>query len=214
MVVVQHLLYDNHCMCTVRNMAAGQEKTEKFVKLDDPRAMRALAHPTRLRILGELRVHGPQNVGMLSDLIDEAPGSISYHLSTLAKYGLVEEAPERAANGRERWWRAVHQRTVWDPVSLAKDPEMRIAGEMMQRTILRRWFDKLERYVEAEATLERDWVEAAASSDTLLFLTAEELAELRDELESLAARWEARSDIKRDGAAQVTMLYHAFRSDT
>jgi DNA-binding transcriptional ArsR family regulator len=187
---------------------------ERHIKLDDPRAMRALAHPTRLRILGELRARGPQNVGMLSEVIDEAPGSISYHLSTLAKYGLVLEAPEKAASARERWWKAAHQRTVWDPVALAKDPDLRVAGEMLERTILRRWFDKLERYVEAEPTLEPGWIEAAVSSDTIVHLTSGELAELRDELKDLALRWEARSDRDRDGAAQVTLLYHAFRSDS
>lgn len=61
--------------------------------LTDPRAMRALAHPTRLRLLGELRVRGPRTVGMLSDAIDEAVGSVSYHLGKLAEHGFVEEAP-------------------------------------------------------------------------------------------------------------------------
>ena len=32
-------------------------------RVSDPRAMRALAHPTRLRLLGELRLRGPQTVG-------------------------------------------------------------------------------------------------------------------------------------------------------
>lgn len=187
---------------------------EQYLRLNDPRAMRALAHPTRLRILGELRARGPQNVGMLSELLDEAPGSISYHLTTLAKYGLVTEAPERASSARERWWKAAHKRTVWDPVALAEDPDLRMAGEMLERTILRRWFDKLERYVDAEQTLDRSWIEAAASSDAILYLTSDELAELRDELEGLAARWEAHSDRNRDDAAQVTLLYHAFRSDS
>jgi hypothetical protein len=85
---------------------------------------------------------------------------------------------------------------------------------MLERTVLRRWFDKLERYVEAEPTLEPQWIEAAVSSDTIVHLTPGELAELRDELKDLASRWEARSDRDRDGAAQVTLLYHAFRSDS
>lgn len=176
--------------------------------------MRALAHPTRLRVLGELRARGPQNVGMLSDLLDEAPGSISYHLSTLAKYGLVEEAPELAQSGRERWWRTVHERTVWDPAALADNPDLRVAGEMLERTILRRWFEKLDRYLDVQSTYGREWVEAATSSDAILYLTAQELGELHNELDELASRWAARSNRDRDDAAQVTLLYNAFRSDS
>jgi len=183
------------------------------VHLTDPRTMRALAHPTRLRLLGELRARGPQNVGMLSDLVDEAPGSVSYHLGTLAKHGFVEEAPELAPNGRERWWRAAHARTVWDPVELLERPELRVAGELLQRTILRRWFQKLETYLELQATFDTAWVRAAAGSDSILYLTVEELGELRDELEALATRWQEKSDSQREGVAQVTMLYHAFRSE-
>ena len=63
--------------------------------------MRALAHPTRLRLLGELRVRGPQTVGMLSDIVDDAVGSVSYHVSKLAEHGFVVEAPELARNRRE-----------------------------------------------------------------------------------------------------------------
>jgi hypothetical protein len=46
-----------------------------------------------------------------------------------------------------------------------------------------------------------------------MHLTADELAEMRSELDGVAARWTARSDPDRPGAAQVTMLYFGFRSD-
>jgi DNA-binding transcriptional ArsR family regulator len=187
--------------------------TPSRIRLRDPGEMRALAHPTRLRLLGELRARGPQNVGMLSEIVDEAPGSVSYHLSTLAKHGFVEEAPELAPNGRERWWRAAHSRTVWDRAETLDDPERRLAADMMQRAILARWVQKLEHYLDVEPTLDRDWITAAAGSDAILHLTADELAQLREELDAVAARWEARSQPDRPGAAQVTMLYFGFRSD-
>src|ERR671910_232383 len=116
------------------------------VHLTDPRTMRALAHPTRLRLLGER-------------------------------------------------------------------PELRVAGELLQRTILRRWFQKLETYLELQATFDTAWVRAAAGSDSILYLTVEELGELRDELEALAKRWQEKSDSQREDVAQVTLLFHAFRSE-
>ncbi|MDQ3431207.1 MAG: helix-turn-helix domain-containing protein [Actinomycetota bacterium] len=189
-------------------MAADRRQS---IHLTDPRAMRALAHPTRLRILGELRVSGPQSVGMLCDLIDEAPGSVSYHLGTLAAYAFVEEAPELARDRRERWWRAAHARTTWEPLEALEDPERRAASDSLRRAIFRRYLDRLEGYLEGEPSLDPEWVRGTASSDTFLHLTSQELVELRDELEALAARWEGRSDPSRPGAHGVTLIYHAFR---
>lgn len=173
--------------------------------------MRALAHPLRLRLLGELRLRGPQSVGMLSRLVDEAPASVSYHLGTLASYGFVEEAPELARDRRERWWRAAHARTSWEPVDALDDPEKRAASDAFRRAILHRYLDSLERYLESEATLDRSWVKGTSSSDSQFFLTAAELLELRGELEQLTERWAGRSDADRADAEPVTLIYHAFR---
>lgn len=184
---------------------------DRHLHLTDPRAMRALAHPVRLRLLGELRVRGPQSVGRLSDLVDEAPGSISHHMKVLARYGFVEEAPELARDRRERWWRAAHDRTVWEPLDVLDDPEQRAASDVLRRAILRRYFEALDGYLSLEPTLTPEWVRGAASSDSTLYLTATELAELREDLEALAERWSVRSDPDREDAVAVLLLYHAFR---
>ncbi|MGR6319433.1 helix-turn-helix domain-containing protein [Micromonospora soli] len=179
--------------------------------LTDPRAMRALAHPTRLRLLGELRVRGPQTVGMLSEVVDEAVGSVSYHLGKLAEHGFVREAPELARNRRERWWRAAHARTNWEPIEALGDPERKAASDLLRRAVLDRYVDRLRAYLDAEATLDPEWVRGTASSDSWLHLTSDELVELRTDLEALAARWQARSDPDRPDARTVTLIYHTFR---
>ncbi|MGV9979715.1 helix-turn-helix domain-containing protein [Micromonospora wenchangensis] len=179
--------------------------------LTDPRAMRALAHPTRLRLLGELRVRGPRTVGMLSDAVDEAVGSVSYHLGKLAEHGFVEEAPEHARDRRERWWRATHARTSWEPVEMLADPERRAASDLLRRAVLDRYAERLGHYLEVEATLDPQWVRGTASADSWLHLTSDELIELRADLEALAARWQGRSDPDRPGAGSVSLIYHAFR---
>ena len=179
--------------------------------MSDARSIRALAHPLRLRLLGELRMRGPQSVGMLCNLVDEAPGSISYHIGKLAEFGFVEPAAELARDRRERWWRAAHQETSWEPLEMLDDPELRAAGGVLRRSILQRYLAVLDEYLEAEATMDRDWVGAAASGDAILHLTSTELAELRGEQEALVKRWQARSDPDRDGAQIVSVIYHAFR---
>ena len=150
------------------------------VHLTDPRAMRALAHPTRLRLLGELRTRGPQTVGVLSELVDEAPGTVSYHLGTLAKHGFVADAPELARDRRESWWRAVHRSTSWEPLELLADPERRAAMEVLQRTVLAGYAEQLEGYLHRQSTLPPEWVAAATMSDAVLHLTSDQLGQLRD----------------------------------
>jgi DNA-binding transcriptional ArsR family regulator len=179
--------------------------------LTDPRAMRALAHPTRLRLLGELRVHGPQTVGMLSDIVDDAVGSVSYHISKLAQHGFVVEAPELARDRRERWWRAAHESTTWETLEVLGDPERKTASDLLRRAILQRYVERLQSYHDAETSFGPEWLRGADSSDTTVHLTSDELVELRADLEALAARWEARSDPGRPGAEAVSLIYHAFR---
>ncbi|MEU4835523.1 helix-turn-helix domain-containing protein [Streptosporangium sp. NPDC023615] len=184
---------------------------EQSEALSDPRAMRALAHPVRLRLLSELRIRGPQTVGTLSEATDEPVGSVSYHLGKLASHGFVEEVPEMARNRRERWWRASRARTVWKPLSALEDPERQAATNLLRRAILQRYAEMLDGYLDSEAFLEPEWTSAAISGDTLLHLTSGDLLELRGELEELSARWEARGSEDRPGAHPVSLIFHAFR---
>lgn len=189
------------------------DEPEPEIALADPKAMRALAHPVRLRLLGELRQLGPQNVGSLSSLVGEPPNVVSYHLGFLAKYGFVSQAPDRAADGRESWWRALHRRTSWDPAAVAEEPELRAAAAELERQVLRRWYEKLAGYLDREGSLDQAWVRAGLRTDVSLSLTAEQLAAMRGELRAVVDRWEQRSDSEQDGAARVTVLLNAFKAD-
>ncbi|MER6588508.1 helix-turn-helix domain-containing protein [Micromonospora chalcea] len=179
--------------------------------LSDPRAMRALAHPTRLRLLGELRLRGPQTVGMLSERTGEAVGSVSYHVGKLAEHGFVTEAPELARDRRERWWRAAHATTDWDPLELLDDPERRLAGNLLRQAAMQRYVARYQAYLESEADLDPAWVRGTTSSDTVLHLTPDELVELRDELSELGRRWRERGAAGRPGAEMVTLIWQAYR---
>lgn len=176
----------------------------------DPAALRALAHPLRLQIIGTLRSAGPRSVSALSELLDVATGSISYHLGTLERHGFVEEAPDLARDGRERWWRATADLTTFDPGELQDDPEQRIAGRAMRQSIVQQYTADHLAYLEVEETLGREWVAAATLGDDHAWLTPSELRELSDELEALAARWHARSDSTRPQARAVRVIYSAF----
>jgi DNA-binding transcriptional ArsR family regulator len=184
------------------------------IQLHDAGPMRALAHPVRLRILGMLRVEGPATVGMLAERTGEAAGSVSYHMATLAKHGFVEEAPELARDRRERWWRAAHEVTSWQTAEFVDDPERHAASDALRRAVLETYHRELLGALDAEPTLEPEWVAASDSSDGAAHLTLEEFRELAADLAAVREKWWARGREPRDGARAVRWITHVFpRSD-
>ena|SRR5690554_6365358 len=183
---------------------------ESSVSLTSAKQMRALAHPLRMRVLGELRINGPRTVGGLCDVFDEAPGNLSYHLGKLAEFGFVEEAPELSTDRRERWWRAVHEFT-----NVATSPDAS-ADEQLALTVVRHqiidtYSDVLHRAIDAEATLPPEWVTPSGSADVAAYLTAEEFAEAGEELQAVLQKWHGRSDRNREGVEVVQLMAHAVR---
>jgi DNA-binding transcriptional ArsR family regulator len=71
----------------------------------DARALHALTHPLRVRLLGLLRREGPATASQLARRTGLSSGSTSYHLRRLGAAGLADEDTGRG-NGRDRWWRA------------------------------------------------------------------------------------------------------------
>ncbi|MFC6286443.1 winged helix-turn-helix domain-containing protein [Nocardioides sp. GCM10027113] len=74
-------------------------------RVHDPRVLRAIAHPVRNRILGELAAGGPMRAADIARELDIPANQASFHLRQLAKYGLVEEDPDAARDRRDRVWR-------------------------------------------------------------------------------------------------------------
>jgi DNA-binding transcriptional ArsR family regulator len=71
----------------------------------DPRLLRAIAHPTRNLILTELDARGPLRAADVAQLLNIPANQASFHLRQLAKFGLVEEDPDAARDKRDRVWR-------------------------------------------------------------------------------------------------------------
>lgn len=184
--------------------------------LTDASRMRVMAHPTRLRLLGLLRSGGAQTAALLGDQVDEAPGTVSYHLSKLAAAGLIEEAPDQGSDGRQRWWRAAHDSMHWEDADLLDDPAAIAASRTLEYSISQAYAQAHDRFVEARSTLPPEWVAASTSSDSNLRLTVDELATLRAELLALSDKWQDLSD-SRDGSDPggvegVTLVVQAYRS--
>jgi DNA-binding transcriptional ArsR family regulator len=156
-------------------------KTPRTLTLTDPRALRALAHPIRLAMVGLLRIEGPLTATEAGDLLGESAASCSFHFRQLAKYGLVEDAG--GGQGRQRPWRATAQFTSWSDV--AETREMSAASSLLSQVVVERYFDRVLRWLRTRETEPRTWQAAASLSDTFLHLTAGELVRLRKQIRRL-----------------------------
>src|SRR5215469_16976993 len=105
------------------------QESPRSVRLTDPRALRAYAHPTRLALVALLRRDGPQTATQAAKALGESVPSCSFHLRQMAKYGLVEQAP--GGRGREKPWRATAMFTDWDSAG-PHDPVAATATQAMQ----------------------------------------------------------------------------------
>jgi predicted ArsR family transcriptional regulator len=148
---------------------------EGVIQLTDPRALRAVAHPTRLKLMGLLRRLGPLTATQAGERIDESPAGCSFHLRTLAKWGLVEEAG--GGRGRERPWQATSVGTEWP--AHGPSPEADEAGDMLSRVVVERWFEEAMQWVERRGEETHEWREAAVLEDRILHLTPAELEDVR-----------------------------------
>ena len=175
--------------------------------------MRVLAHPTRLRLLALLRELGPQTAAHLAEYVDEAPGTLSYHLSKLAAADFIEEAPDAGSDGRQRWWRARHEATVWDTAEFSRDPEKLSAQKDMFRLLGQHYAQRFDAYVEATTQLPVEWVRAGFTTDRRLRLTADQLQELNTEIHELEERWLEISaqSTEANGAEEVFFLAQGYR---
>ena len=184
-------------------------RPRRSVELTDPRALRAVAHPLRLSLISLLRREGPLTATQAGARVGESPASCSFHLRQLAKYGLVEEAG--GGRGRERPWRATAQFTSWPGV--ADDPELEAASQLLSKVVAERYFQRAFDWLERLPKEPTEWAEAAAFGDAMLYLTAEELASLRQKLVSLAERYGERTadpSLRPEGSRLVTFLQLAF----
>ena len=182
----------------------------RSVRLTDPRALRAYAHPTRLALVALLRRDGPQTATQAAKVIGESVASCSFHLRQMAKYGLVEQAP--GGRGREKPWRATAMFTDWESAG-PHDPVGAAATQAMQLALAEQYFELTARWLAAQPAEPAEWREAAQFGDTLLHLTAAELRELGEKIQALVQPYASRLDdaTKRPaGARPVALLHLAF----
>jgi DNA-binding transcriptional ArsR family regulator len=145
-------------------------------RLTDPRDLRAVAHPLRMALLETLTLHGPMTATELGARLGESASNCSWHLRKLAEHGFVREA--EGGTGRQRPWQSAHTGMQWDDPEPDDDADLSVAGRALTRVLLDRETTRLLAALEQRSSDDEPWRKATSVTQSAMWLTAEELAEV------------------------------------
>ena len=175
--------------------------------LQDPRAMRALAHPARLAILERLSTDGPLTATECAEVTGQSPSACSYHLRALAKWGLVEET--EGEDLRERRWRVLGPFVIGDHDG-PRRADVAAAEHALTAEVVSRSTRRVLDWLDASDDEPREWRMATNISSFNLLLTAAELDTVIAEIETLVGPYLARD--RRESAPDGARLVHTHLS--
>ena len=194
-------------------MDEDQVPGRSIARLDNATALRAYAHPVRMKLILALRTRGPLTATQAAGLLGESSGTASFHLRQLAKYGLVEETG--GGTGREKPWRATATSTGWDEVQ--NTPEAAAAAGLLSEVLVESYFGQLMRWLEVRAGESEEWQRAAFIGDRLLWVTPDELAQVGRDLTAVVDQYferQVKPELRPPGARLATYLHLGFPNVT
>jgi len=148
--------------------------------IGDALALRALAHPLRLKLHALVGREGTITAAEAARQLGVSQALASHHLRQLAKYGYVE--PAEAGDNRERPWRVTNTSNRFEPGASTEAWE---AAEALQRHLVERTAAQLSDWQQRRADADPGWSEHTGVSTSLVYLTLDEMAELHRRWEEL-----------------------------
>lgn len=167
-------------------------------RITESKVLAAMSHPLRRRLMDVLKVYGPSNATVVAGRTGQTVANVSHHLRVLDTAGLIEEAPELARTGRERWWRLVSSALQWSEVDFADDPAGAVVAEAALSLNLEHHVNLVRAWWAAGGEARARWQDASFSTDKWVHVTPDELAELSTQMIGLLERWAAR-EVPDDG---------------
>ena len=174
-------------------------------ELRDPRVLRAIAHPVRGRILTELDAHGSLRAADVAQLLGIPANQASFHLRSLAKFGLVEEDPGAARDKRDRVWRATEAAGFDVSIGeIEKMPGGRAASKLFRQT-KESWTHRL--VADAYGDDRTPGIHRAVTEGAVR-LTKAEARKLTEELIAVVDAWRERNQSETDDERRT---YHVLQ---
>lgn len=149
--------------------------------------LRAIAHPLRGALIYELHARGASTATVLAAAVDAPVNSVSFHLRELAKYGLIERAPNATGDGRQRWWQPAGREGLHiDMKQMLQTREGRAAFDVFRRYGAGWWHALVDRFFGPH---EEGTGELWAVNDVPMLLTKSEAAQYAEEMYAVMHRW-------------------------
>jgi DNA-binding transcriptional ArsR family regulator len=159
------------------------------VELSDPRAIRALAHAARLAVIEELYSGRELTATECAAIAGVSPSTMSYHLRSLEKAGIVERATP-TGDGRERPWRRAGTYLKID----AGDSTMAVAASAaLTHSLVSRVSDQLDQWTARRAAESPRWHDIGGVTSGQVWVLPEEMEALQQQLIDLFAEYRARA---------------------
>jgi predicted ArsR family transcriptional regulator len=175
--------------------------------IHDPRILRAIAHPVRNRILSEMEASGTVRAADIAKELDIPANQASFHLRQLAKYGLVEEAPDRARDRRDRVWRRTGDRRLnLDLKEMEAAPGGAAAVSVWRRSATS-WAHQI---IESAYSTEREKDTFRSITETPVKVTKQEAEQFVNELDEVLQRWEGR-ELDDSPGRRTYLFFSAFQ---
>lgn len=152
--------------------------------LDDPLAIRALAHPLRLELLSIVSRAAEMTTADAARELGLSHGLASHHLHQLAKYGFVEQVGGR--DNREHPWRIVH--TSYDRPD-EPTPESAVAEQVLEQVVAEQSLARFLDWQERRADWPEQWRRLTGLGQSNVYLTQEELAEITATIDAAILRY-------------------------
>ncbi|MCA1654875.1 MAG: helix-turn-helix domain-containing protein [Pseudonocardiaceae bacterium] len=181
---------------------------EERGNITDPKALRALAHPLRWKLLDIVGREGTATATQCAQETGESVANCSYHLNLLAKYDHVEQA--EGGQGRQKPWRLVSQSQRWTGIGM--DPEGALASQAASSAFLDHALAQIK---ERDLTLHLEplaWREVLGFNNSNDFMTPAEVEELRATVQSFMDTYRerrAKPELRPEGARSVNVFLAA-----
>jgi DNA-binding transcriptional ArsR family regulator len=168
------------------SLESGSERSkQRWRLLDDPVAIRALAHPLRRDLMSIIGRLGKATTADAARELGISHGLASHHLRQLAKYGFVEQVAGK--DHRERPWRLVATSYTWGRAR--ETAEGSAAVDVLEQLTAERAVEALLDWQQRRADWPAGWRDHTGLGESTVWLTQAELAEITDAMDALLLRY-------------------------
>ena len=158
---------------------------QRWRLLDDPVAIRALAHPLRHELMSIIGRLGRATTADAARELGISHGLASHHLRQLAKYGFVEQI--KGKDHRERPWRLVATSYNWGGATAT--PEGAYAVDVLEQILAEQALDGFLEWQQRRRDWPAGWREHAGLGQSTIYLTLAELRGLGEDIDALILRY-------------------------